>query len=484
MVNNTKELLKSLSFHILSGLSVAFLSSLLIYFKQKEFLHLGVVLFSIFVIYFLSYHFSKRTIQISIFIKLISLIVILLTSWLGPQFIYQIRPYTFYISGLAMGSMVLIAISTNLVLVDHSNNSQWSYGVFLISFVAGYLIPWEYLQYLIFGISLFVLSLLFVQFKFSAKIIVTLSFLIIGMCYWYLSKPILFHEEQANYEDKLLFTADTQFHNIAITQWHKDHWIFMDKLKNISSIDEYLFYEPMAHSVFKIGVDIQQVLIIGGENGCLIREVLKHEEVTKIDVVSYDTLLRNLGQRMRIFTEMNNDAYLHDKVDVIHEDLIEFVTDSTHKYDAIFIDLPDPKSIEANQYYTVEFYKLLIKLIDGDGLMITQAGSPYFATKAYTSIGLTIRNVGFHTLPIHNQILTLGEWGWYIGSTTLAQNEMKRRLVDREIHEFDTKWFNQEASKLVSSFGKTSNDTMNVGINTLENPLVYQYYLKGNWNLN
>jgi spermidine synthase len=116
--------------------------------------------------------------------------------------------------------------------------------------------------------------------------------------------------------------------------------------------------------------------------------------------------------------------------------------------------------------------------------MITQAGSPYFATQAYTSIGETIRNAGLSALPLHNQILTLGEWGWYLCAKRISEDEIKSKLISPMVYPVATRWFDDEATSLISSFGKTYIDTMDVGINTLNNPLVYQYYLKGNWKLN
>jgi spermidine synthase len=239
----------------------------------------------------------------------------------------------------------------------------------------------------------------------------------------------------------------------------------------------------MVHSAFKVNENIQKVLVIGGENGCLIREVLKYDNISQIDVVSYDSLLRKLGQSNSIFIRINENSYQNEKVNIIHEYLLDYVSSSDEKYSAIFIDLPDPRSIETNQYYTLDFYTFLKNLLQQEGVLVTQAGSPYFATEAFYSIEKTLNHSGLFTLPIHNQILTLGEWGWFICSKELVEAEIKQRVIHGKKFSVATKWWNREAARLVTSFGKTYSDTLNVGINSLENPLVYQYYLKGNWNM-
>lgn len=477
-------LIFSVILQILIGLIVAFLSSLLVYFKQKEVLHLGVVLFSVLAVFYTNHLLSSKAIKTGNPYKVVLLILLFLVGFLGPQFVYQIRPYTFYISGFALAGVVITALASNTLNDNKSINFPWKIGIFLVTFFVGYFMSWHILQYIIIGLSILLAVDYIVKANLPFKLAIVGSISLMCLVFWWFAKPIIHQEEQANYEDKVLFSAETQFHKIVITQWHRDHWIFMDKLKNVSSIDEYLFYEPMAHSVFKIGNGLDEVLVIGGENGCLIREILKHESVKKIEVISYDTLLRNFGVEQDYFTSMNQGAFKHEKVDIIHEDLIQFISSIDRQYDAIFIDLPDPRSVETNQYYTIEFYEMVIKILGEDGIMITQAGSPYFATEAFFSIGQTISKAGFSILPIHNQILTLGEWGWYICSKDLRLDYMKEQLVKFDIPEIETKWFNQEAARLVSAFGKTNNDTLNVGINSLENPVVYQYYLKGNWEMN
>jgi len=300
----------------------------------------------------------------------------------------------------------------------------------------------------------------------------------------FFSRQLVYFPEQRSYEDKVLYSANTQFHKLIITQWQEDYWVFIDDLKNLSSIDDFLFYEPMAHSVFNVGNQISDVLVIGGENGCLIREIVKHKEVKQVDVLSYDTLMRNIAKNVPILADINQDAYSHKQTNIINEDLIEYLSSSSKKYDAIFIDLPDPRSIETNQYYTREFYLLVQQSLNDKGLMITQAGSPYFATSAFLSVGETIKNAGFHTLPLHNQILTLGEWGWYLCSLDLSEGSIKEKLLENHRPNVDTRWYNQEAVGLLASFGKADMDTLVPKINTLENPIVYRYYLKGNWDLN
>ena len=471
--------------HVLSGFCVAFLSSLLVYFKQKEVLHLVVVLIAAFTIYF-TYDKMKSVISnVPNMLLIAAFIILFYFSILGAQFIYQIRPHTFYITGYAIFGILVILLTSHVLSSSASLAFPGNLFLFLISFGIGYFASWEISQIIVVGIAVLAIVLfnaIFLVMVLSRSIVITSALAAIVILYSF-SKPMNRFDQQRQYEDKVLFTAQTQFHDLVITQWKYDYWIYLDKLKNMASIDEFLYYEPMAHALFQVNDELHDVLIIGGENGCLLREVLKHEEVQKVDILSYDKLLQKAGREMSVIAAMNQKAYEHKKVHVLHDDLLAYISSTDSKYDAVFIDLPDPRTIETNQFYTTEFYLFIDGIMKENGLMITQAGSPYFATQAYYSIEETIRFAGFQTLPIHNQILTLGEWGWFICSNTMSTFEMKDKLVSGDGIDVDTKWFNSESAKLVASFGKSASDSINVAINTLANPVIYKYFLKGNWKL-
>jgi len=154
-------------------------------------------------------------------------------------------------------------------------------------------------------------------------------------------------------------------------------------------------------------------------------------------------------------------------------------------YDVIIIDLPDPKTIELGRMYSKEFYRLCYKHLRPGGAMVTQAGSPYFATRAFRCIDKTVAAAGFETVQLHNQILTLGEWGWIMGVKEGTNERVKAHLHKLQFDDIETHWINNEAMKLITSFGKDyyGQEVGKVEVNKIHNPVLYKYYLNGNWDL-
>ncbi len=283
---------------------------------------------------------------------------------------------------------------------------------------------------------------------------------------------------QSKYEDHLVAQDKTRKSRLDVTRWQNQYWYYVNGQNRINSLDHWLYHEPLVHPVMTARRP-QNVLILGGESGGAMQEVLKYKYQPAITLVPEDYEL------LLLFLESNNDRPKEvmpmDHVEIENKSIWKFMATDTSRFDVIIVDLPDPTNLEYNQYYTVEFYKLCREKLSTGGYLITQAGSPYFATKAYYAIGKTMRNAGFDVVPLHNQVLTLGEWGWFVGSMDQSADGLKETLKALDFGDVETTWLNQEAMKMMMAFGKVTVDTSGMEVNRLVHPVIHEYYTTGNW---
>ena len=297
------------------------------------------------------------------------------------------------------------------------------------------------------------------------------------------ASPKLF-KNQKSYYDKVVYSQNTAFQTIDVTEWRGQRWFYYNGINNFSTIDEWLFYEPLVHPVMGLAKKAQNVLIIGGDNGLAIREVLKHEEVQQIEHLILDTALYHLAKSNTLFTAINQQSLDNSKINSQKQNIFRHLNNSTSVYDVIIVDIPDPVDIELNQYYTKEFYELCYKALSQNGVMITQAGSPYFATQAFQCISNTVSASQFSVLEMHNQVLTMGEWGWIIGAKNLDSIQLMSEARALKFDDLKTTWLNNEAMHMMLSFGKTNVNINDSIVNTLKRPVVHSYYTNGNWDFN
>ncbi|MCC5944882.1 MAG: polyamine aminopropyltransferase [Bernardetiaceae bacterium] len=296
--------------------------------------------------------------------------------------------------------------------------------------------------------------------------------------------PIIQFGEQSRYRDKVIFEKQTRYQKIIITQWQHHYWLYLNSHLQFSTLDEYLYHEPLVHPVMGLSKDPREVLVLGGGDGCAVRELLKYgDKIEKIMLVDLDPAMTDLGKNHHAMVEVNQNA-LHDpKVEIINQDAFSFLLKNERFFDVIIVDFPDPKTIDLNRLYSREFYEICYQHLRPEGLMITQAGSPYYATRAFECINLTMQAAGFATARMHNQVLTMGQWGWVVGAKNIPQDKIKTALRNVDLTGIQTRWLTSEGLLLITSFGKDLVPIDEIEVNSIQNPVLYKYYDKGNWDL-
>lgn len=353
-------------------------------------------------------------------------------------------------------------------------------------------------NFLVGVLVLFTLKPLFVgNWQSTLKII---SLAVLGIIIFGLvgAEPVVMYGEQKRYKDKIVFEEQSRYQKIVMTQYKDDYWLYLNSHLQFSTFDEWLYHEPLVHPVMQLATQADKkiekeykaegkidVLILGGGDGCAAREVLKYDNINSITLVDLDPAMTELGKENLILTKVNQNSLNNERVKIYNNDAFNFLADSMVFYDVMIVDFPDPKTIEVNRLYTLEFYQLCYQHLRPKGIMITQAGSPYYAAKAFDCIDKTMQAAGFETLPMHNQVLTMGEWGWVVGSKALKSEELKTAMQSLQIKNIDTKWLNHDAMLQITSFGKqwkVNEEQLNeLEVNTIHNPVLYRYYHEGSW---
>ena len=303
----------------------------------------------------------------------------------------------------------------------------------------------------------------------------------------FMAQPIVLHGEQRRYNDKIIYSAQSKYQKVVITQWEDDYWLFINGNQQLSTLDETMYHEPLVHPAMKLQQQPKKVLVLGGGDGCAVREILKYPSVEEITLVDLDPLMTDLGKNHPVLKNLNKEALWNEKVQVVNADGFIFLQKDTSYYDVIILDFPDPNNVELGKLYSQEFYQMVHRRLKKYGVMITQAGSPYFATRAFRCIDLTVQQAGFATVPLHNQVVTLGEWGWVLAmkEEVASSGQLKKALTRLRFDDLETKWINQEAMSLITSFGKDvyAMDSDSIRVNKINDPVLYRYYLDGNWDL-
>jgi len=298
------------------------------------------------------------------------------------------------------------------------------------------------------------------------------------------SQGIVEWGDKIRYRDRVVYSEQSRYQKIILTYDKGDFWLFLNGHQQLSSFDEAMYHEPLVHPAMLLQGAPRRVLVLGGGDGAAVREVLKYEKVEKITLVDLDPAVTSLATNHSALVYINQNSLANPKVELINQDGFTFLAEITEKYDVIIADFPDPRTLDLGRLYSLEFYQLCYAALTQNGVFVTQAGSPYYATQAFNCIEKTISATGFSTLPLHNQVLTLGEWGWVIGAKNTSKN-LQEEVQKLSLDNLQTAWLTEDAFTLISSFGGTIFDkpAEPIEINRLHDPVLFKYYMNGRWDV-
>ena len=143
--------------------------------------------------------------------------------------------------------------------------------------------------------------------------------------------------------------------------------------------DEFIYHEMISHVPMAVHPQVEKILVIGGGDGGVVRELAKYDTVEQIDVVEADPLLVEVCRKY--FPQMAcslNDPRVH----IYHEDGLRFIRSKSDAYDLIIIDSPNPFGA-GEGLFTKEFYGNCFNALHEDGIMINQHESPFYKEEAF-----------------------------------------------------------------------------------------------------
>ncbi|HFE63947.1 MAG TPA: spermidine synthase, partial [Caldithrix sp.] len=288
------------------------------------------------------------------------------------------------------------------------------------------------------------------------------------------------------YKDRVIFQKQTPYQRIVVTQWKDYYWLYLNGNEQFSSFDEERYHEPLVHPAMKLSVSREKILVLGGGDGLAAREILKYPEVKQVTLVDIDPAMTDLAQQNPLFVKINKNAMNDRRVNVLNQDAYIFLRNANSFYDVIIVDLPDPKTVEIARLYTRQFYSTARRHLSKGGVLVTQATSPFFSRKAFLSILKSVDSAGFAAIAYHNQIPTLGEWGWVLGVNVpgLTTDQLKDALENLDFSDIPTRFLNTDAMISMVHFGKnTFADLPNIKVNDELDLKLFQYYRNGTWDL-
>jgi len=244
------------------------------------------------------------------------------------------------------------------------------------------------------------------------------------------------HKEKSKFQDVLVFKSKT-YGNVLV----------LDGVIQCTDRDECSYQEMLAHLPMVCHPNPKKVLIIGGGDGGVAREVLKHSSVETVDQCEIDEMVIDVSKK---YLPDMASSFDNPKLKLHIMDGFEFMGQHQGEFDVIITDSSDPIG-PASSLFQKKYYELMKKALKPGGIVCSQGecmwihldlikGMLDFCETLYPVV-----NYAYTTIPTY----PCGQIGFVMCSldTDMKFEDPARQLSKDEVETFKLKYYNTDIHK-------------------------------------
>jgi spermidine synthase len=173
----------------------------------------------------------------------------------------------------------------------------------------------------------------------------------------------ILHEVRTDHQHLVLFRNETFGHILAL-----------NGVIQTTERDEFIYHEMLTHTPILAHGAVRDVLIIGGGDGGMMEEALKHESLRRVTLVEIDAgVIEFSKQHLR---SICGAAFEDPRVEIVIGDGMKYAAQTDQRFDVVIVDGTDPIG-SGEVLFTEQFYAACKRCLTPGGILVTQNGVPF-----------------------------------------------------------------------------------------------------------
>lgn len=211
----------------------------------------------------------------------------------------------------------------------------------------------------------------------------------------------LLHQEKTGFQDLAIFETPA-FGNV----------LALDGVIQTTDGDEFIYHEMISHVPMLAHGNAKRVLIVGGGDGGVLREVLRHPVDRAVMVEIDGGVVEACKAHM---PNISAGAFDDPRAELLIADGIKFAAETDEAFDVIIVDSSDP--VGPNEVlFTDAFYQDCKRIMNTGAILITQSGVPYLqgseVTDGYSRLKPHFADVHFFVIAVPTYTGGFMTLGW------------------------------------------------------------------------
>ena len=224
-------------------------------------------------------------------------------------------------------------------------------------------------------------------------------------------------------QEQVLFAHRTEHQELIIFRNAEFGSVMaLDGIIQTTERDEFIYHEMMTHLPLLAHGDARRVLIIGGGDGGILREVLKHRTVEQVTQVEIDQAVIDLCRQY--LPNHSAGAFDDPRAQIVIGDGVEFVNTCRTTFDLIISDCTDPVG-PGEVLFTSRFYEGCKRCLNPGGVFVAQNGVPFLQPEEMVTtrrrLGPYFADQTFYTTAVPTYVGGVMAFAWATDDSSLRQ---------------------------------------------------------------
>ncbi|MAC82391.1 MAG: spermidine synthase [Rhodobacteraceae bacterium] len=175
--------------------------------------------------------------------------------------------------------------------------------------------------------------------------------------------------------DELLYDSETDHQRLKVfynTRFGRV--LTLDDVVQTTEGDNFIYHEMLTHVPILAHGAAKRVLIIGGGDGGMAREVLRHASVEHVTMVEIDAGVVEFSKTY--LPTLSQGAFDDPRLNLVIADGADYMKSPDGAFDVIIVDSTDPIG-PGEVLFTDTFYGHAQKALTPGGILVTQNGVPF-----------------------------------------------------------------------------------------------------------
>ncbi len=190
------------------------------------------------------------------------------------------------------------------------------------------------------------------------------------------------HQEQTPYQS--MRVVESAFYG---------RMLLLDGIVQTTEKDEFVYHEMLTQVPLMAHPAPERVLIIGGGDGGMLRETLRHPGVRKAVLVEIDERVVEISKKF--LPSISGGCFADPRVEALYCDGARYVKETSERFDVVLVDSSDPIG-PATVLFQKEFYADIAQILTPDGVLVRQTGSTFLQPEEQANALEILREVFRH----------------------------------------------------------------------------------------